>query len=564
MTEKSIFADDAELDEPVRIAVQAIRSDSITNETVAQLKTCLRGLGDTSTQPSHDGRARVIRYASMAAAAAILVGVTIWAAGLASSRGAFAEIVAAVGERPWVRVTFEDDAQSQRVVWYSPQKDISAWQNGDWIEYHDHALQVYYSYDVEEGVLYRVPEFTSTRRNRHAQLAIALQTLLRNGAVAEEPLDQLEFLGRDRSNMELVDQALERGEEDGEQRLEWRLTIRHRERPEELKLAFRIDPETKLPRSYRLEGVWEGVHGVEEAQLDYPEEGPADVYDLGVPRTAKLVDRVPTDNVQRIVNELRVGRQRMDNYRAIVVSQGGAWWNNDFMVLYRKGDKFRADELSFRDRWPHADRPDENADMAAWWKRRLDDFFFAPVYIVRGHSTYHIERSTAKNQADENCWIVHSVDETFVNTVPGEIYPPYWSRRPEFVCRPPMGIGRQDLEVSIEDDPQENAQKLVRLGIKREGRLPQAPGGRPIPDSYEYWLDPARGHAAVLWESAGTRYIIEEMARSPGGVWYATRFRHFAPGPNDELIEELFHVYVDFDVELPDSLFEVPEVGRTY
>ena len=110
-------------------------------------------------------------------------------------------------------------------------------------------------------------------------------------------------------------------------------------------MLFRVDPQTKLLKLSRHESQWEGKTVTYEARFDYPEKGPADVYDLGVPKTAKLVDRVPNDDLARILEIIRAGRQRMDDYRAILIRRiEGQRANSGFPeVLYRKGDKFRRD-----------------------------------------------------------------------------------------------------------------------------------------------------------------------------------------------------------------------------
>ena len=52
--------------------------------------------------------------------------------------------------------------------------------------------------------------------------------------------------------------------------------------------------------------------------------------------------------------------------------------------------------------------------------------------------------------------------------------------------------------------------------------------------------------------------IIEEMSKSPQGTWYATRIRRRATHAGSQIID----LYVDFNVDLPDSLFEPPSPGR--
>lgn len=58
--------------------------------------------------------------------------------------------------------------------------------------------------------------------------------------------------------------------------------------------------------------------------------------------------------------------------------------------------------------------------------------------------------------------------------------------------------------------------------------------------------------------------ITEETARSPQGVWYATKIRRRSVGhdPKDKSLDDVYHLYVDFHAELPDALFEPPSPGR--
>ena len=69
--------------------------------------------------------------------------------------------------------------------------------------------------------------------------------------------------------------------------------------------------------------------------LDYPEEGPADIYALGVPRSAKIVDRVPKPDLARVIDGVKTSRQRFaDSYYAIVAEtmddprgrRSDKWW----------------------------------------------------------------------------------------------------------------------------------------------------------------------------------------------------------------------------------------------
>jgi hypothetical protein len=158
---------------------------------------------------------------------------------------------------------------------------------------------------------------------------------------------------------------------------------------------------------------------------------------------------------------------------------------------------------------------------------------------------------------------------------PGDIIPADYSMRPEFACRPPMGLGRADMEPVVDMHPTDGPPGCVRLSVRHtsaKGRVDEK--GIGIPDAFRYWLDPARDFIVMRWdwvmrdatgqEKVTESDITEETARSPQGVWYATKIRRTFPNPGGKAssVDQVYHLYVDFDVDLPDSLFEPPTPGR--
>ena len=53
-------------------------------------------------------------------------------------------------------------------------------------------------------------------------------------------------------------------------------------------------------------------------QLDYPEDGPAEVYALGVPPGIKIDDQMPAQNALAVLDAMATGRMRIDDFRMIV------------------------------------------------------------------------------------------------------------------------------------------------------------------------------------------------------------------------------------------------------
>ena len=135
---------------------------------------------------------------------------------------------------------------------------------------------------------------------------------------------------------------------------------------------------------------------------------------------------------------------------------------------------------------------------------------------------------------------------------------------PELACRPPMGLGRLAAEPVLELHPPDGPPGCVRLSIRWKGNL----------EERRYWLDPQRGFIVVRtdWvmrvaagqEKVTQRTTVEETARSPQGVWYASKIRRSQPDPvgNEKVVGDVAEFYVDFDVNLPDSHLRASETRK--
>jgi hypothetical protein len=169
------------------------------------------------------------------------------------------------------------------------------------------------------------------------------------------------------------------------------------------------------------------------------------------------------------------------------------------------------------------------------------------------------------------------VHRTNFGNNPDEIYPADYSMRPEFACRPPLGVGDQHMEPVLDMHPTEGPPGCVLLSVRHtsaKDRINEQ--GMGSPDGCRYWLDPERDYIVMRSDSIrrdeqGQENIfesdlIEETARSPQGVWYATRVRRRFPGRDGKATspDQIYHIYVDFNVNLPDSLFEPPTPGRIH
>jgi hypothetical protein len=426
----------------------------------------------------------------------------------------------------------------------------------------------------------------------YASMIASLRTLMESNQPVDEPLERLGFLGNERIRRDVVKQRVEKERLDGREWLDFHLTVMGQEdriaSPIQSQVLFRVDPDTRLLRLSRYKYEWEGTPIVSEWHFDYPTKGPDDVYDVGAPKTAKIVDRVPANDLRQILEALRAGRRRMDDYRAVIVRRTeGIWRPSGYPeVIYRKGDKFRRDTAIWIDpsdltdpniKWPKGDN-----DAGNWWRRCVEErCFLLPMSIDRGSTAYTIDRRSITDPDGSVHYEITGVEKRESASMPGEMYPGLWSWMPEFACRPPLGMPSKAMEPILELDPKEGPAGTILLRVRRVGRKPRRlanPAGElppPAPDAYHYWIDPARGYVIVRHDMIGDfgdsgkeevhSTIIEEMAKSPQGTWYATRIRRRVTDgdsnkrTDDEIIDDL---YVDFNVNLPDSLFEPPPPGR--
>jgi hypothetical protein len=511
--------------------------------------------------------------ATCAAAVVLVTAVAL----LFRPQASFAQVQAAVLRQPWIhlRTVFADQSVSEG--WLSPNRGVSASRGRGSVRYEDYRLQIYYSYDPDEQVVYRGPIVARTSpASEFESIAAATKILLQGDGLPEKPLEHLGFLGSERDKMTVLDQRVDKVTEQEQTWLDYRITVKHTDMADPVRVLFRVDTRSKLPQMCRVEAVQGGQPATFEMQFDYPEKGPTDIYDLGVPETAKFVDRVPAGDLKLIVETLEAGRERMDNYRAVFVDQmelpDHSWWTAFPEVFYRKGDRYRRD-FSMRDqsdKWP--ERPAADVDLRQWWFDRAKHFRYYPVSVQRGATSYTCTSQPVVDPDGSQHREITAVQKYVYDLKPGELFPVDYVMRPEFVCRPPMGIGNPHHEPALELHPADGPPGCILLTVTRitkAGQWEIAPA-----NMNRFWLDPQRDYIALRWEMvtrAGTgeeimtsQHLVEETARSPQGVWYATRIRlkNAARDENGKGSDQIYHLYVDFDTELPDALFEIPTRGR--
>ena len=178
-------------------------------------------------------------------------------------------------------------------------------------------------YVAAENTIYRLPEAVDLQQHNARELMV-FEQILRGEAFQTSPIPDTEIIGQ--KSREVT--------EGGKTWKEYELTVRWKERPDRpSRMWWRVDPETNLPHTWDIEVA----DGKIQQTIDYPGFGPSDILALGVPATAKMVDRIPNNDLNRILTGLKIGRNRFDDYCGYV------WGTLGINRVWRKGHRWRVE-----------------------------------------------------------------------------------------------------------------------------------------------------------------------------------------------------------------------------
>ncbi len=412
---------------------------------------------------------------------------------------------------------------------------------------------------IDQRVLYRIPLQPAIAAGAR-QFELLLYSFMQ-GEAANVAWPDAEVVKRERRTVV----------ENGKSWTEFEFELRPAGLDKTTRCIVRVDPQTNLPVSMKS-GPVAGQHPGFDFVFDYPAEnaGPVDIYDLGVPRTARVVDRLPSKTLATIIAAVRDSQRKFGSYFAIVAHTMAhnpePWQAVRLDLVWRKGAKFRTETASvLRDRRP--EKPADGTDMLAWWKEQLrhERVIVIPQRVCDGKTVWIAEAKEQMVKSDdrfvESNWkrfrSVNDADEfrSFVGVVSTETMPDVMA-----YGFPPESSAAH--VVSLIEKPTEGPIDCILA----ESRLL-----RENPNAYHlsrYWYDPQHGYVQRRLEltDSGSKekdvaktssYEAETVAQTPSGVWYPTRVRRsYGPKPNDGYT---LWYFVDFNAELPDSVFK-PEM----
>jgi hypothetical protein len=267
-------------------AVRDLMADAIPPQVEQRLQAKLKAMharpdgGPVSPGdwPSTHGWA--VRMGLPAAfAAALLLALLLWMSG--SAAPSWAAAARAAKAKPWIYCVGKHPAGGPIELWFSVDRGLYAMKFGDgpaFASFADRAANVRYSYRTGPDAAIRKMPFQAPE-GELAHLDLLLNAFDRGDAKVDLPANEVR----------LVKQEHREVNEGGGRSLVYEFTLEEqRGQKEQYICQFRVDPATRLPTHWSRRSI-DGDKAI-EFRIDYPEVGPADIYALGAPRAARMIE----------------------------------------------------------------------------------------------------------------------------------------------------------------------------------------------------------------------------------------------------------------------------------
>jgi hypothetical protein len=498
-------------------------------------------------------RRLVFQSARWLAAACLLIaaGLGIFSL-LVRPANAWARVAKALQEKPWIHIVSGGPDAPKAETWISPTFQIlaSKYDHGPdhrGAEFLDSKMGIKTQYVAGENTIYRLQEAVD-HQEYNARELMAFEQVLRGEAFQTSPIPNTEIIGQ--KSRVVVD--------GGKTWKEYELTVRWKARPDQKsRMWWRVDPETNLPRTWDIETVG----GKIQQTIDYPAFGPADILALGVPATAKLVDRIPSNDLNRTLTGLTIGRNRFDDYCGYV------WGTFGINRVWRKGHRWRVERGLPRSRTKAAileffyKVPNE-VDLASW-KKREKEIVFETSAICDGQTIWYYNYDPQQVMRFDQPYSseLKSVTSQPVTGAADDPMMPWPHLMPEQLSHPSVFVPDSNREFLLDPKPGDGPPNTVRLRVRNaRSKDPQRP------DLYRLWVDPEKNYLSLKSETSVfdggnmqgkiafvDTYTIADLGRSPSGFWYPTRVLRKTSGSD---FEQFTRFALDFQAVIPDGLFE--------
>jgi hypothetical protein len=477
-------------------------------------------------------------------AAVTLLGVLL---ALIGSEPSWAQVVATVRAKPWIHATARVPDKGSGEFWFSSELEVAASRFGEQADYANYRENVRYSYDPQTKAVVRAK--TQGDKNQLRSFLEVFEAIFRGDATLKNPL----------TGGQLVDQKRRNVRDAGRSWTEYQLDLRADWG--ETQLTFRVDPKTRLPDSMTVtstcrDEVARAASMDAVFTFDYPEQGPADIYALGVPRLARIVDRMPQGELARLLDGIKASRDGFPRTYVVVFTRGNPHVLPQF--IWRKGDKWRREYRipeapEVRKALTEIKPPPVGPEAAAWWIEKTKSWRPNPMEICDGTTVYGDMTKTEKPQWSK------------IRSGPG--LSPISHYLPEQVG---YVLPRQTSESSsleLDMHPKYGPPGTVLIISRSTADTATHKNGQ----AFLCWVDPGKSYLVMRYqwvdpgwkpdgpEPPGPRYVVDGVAQAPNGICYPITVRQEDSTAADGKgkVDETWTYSLDFKTDVPDHLFRV-------
>ena len=577
----------AELSGVLLESVEEILREPIADEDVAQALARARQLALVTAR----GRLHLSRRFLVAVAVAVTIVVAVVLLSRDSNpvaSVAWADVVEAVAKKPWLHYVSTWPDGTKREGWYSANRAVEG----------NHYMPSRPMHGIEE---YTWTDFTRETRTYYFPHA---NTIV-DGTVPKKDWEEHKFFsaawmtaflsgdagGAIRAgHYEVVGQQQQTLMEEGKRCLAYR--FRWRDTNFEgvqsaTQFVIVVDQHTRLP--FRLDMITESdAKPIHFERFDYPAAGPDDIYAVGVPKTAKIVDcSLRPDVVQLATATVAAGCREDVRFSALVVRSFQD--SHSGYRVWKQGLRSRIDSSTGLLVRPSDQLPSNEADLAGWWRRKADKVSFELSRLFDGK--WHWEYST-KTRRPKQAEIDAGADKDsriLVSTAKKRLLPwprdYYWEAEPLcYMGHPtnfddwlPSGLPIYHCSfgaywlASVDSKPKQGPLDTVLLELRNPvWKLDNSKEGRwGVPQVLRFWIDPERDYLVMRCDELISRegkeemiggFAIEGLTQDRRKRWFPTVVHQLVhvlpPDSRKDLEDEILRFYYDFDSPIPDSLFE--------
>ncbi len=508
---------------------------------------------------------RIIKspFMKLAAAAVIIIAVTIVVTWLGSSIDvssvALGKVMENMKKMPWEHVFFQDhrgDHKEQSQHWwsYTSKVEASKEQNGK-LTFDDYSRQVAYAYDpcTEQITIYSI-------RDRKFALG------------AESPWESLEKMVEVLSEHEGTQVTRKNDEYDGRDVEIHTVRVPKGDLGVE-EYLFVVDSDTHLMMTLKLRGYKPDGNVIVfgEMTFDYPDDGPADIYELGAPRSAAIIDDRTKPEAEEIFNTYKAYRRNAPSRYIAVrmnyhhIERIGADVIDQVNRVYTDGRLQRSEQyqvfdwLEYLDNWPkYSAQMGNTFDSQLKWWTQGEYSGCRIIWLYDNEYRYKVTRDLKTKRWSANPpvldperdyllselgrwgWPLHRLSLGVPGEPPITVIEDEYSKRNKLICLQRLWQGqvyKGSVTLPCKSLWYLNPQRDYICQVFVEHYLRNAPWQR-----YKSWLegvDPNR----IPEEKTQWGREVTEFGQTDAGQWYPKRI-----GANP--------IFLDTDPEFPEGIFD--------